>query len=76
MTRPNEENTNLAAFGERITLLRRERGYTQTELSQKSGLGVDMIGAIERGRRWARLTTLHKLAKGFDITIEELFRGL
>jgi transcriptional regulator with XRE-family HTH domain len=33
------------------------------------------IGAIEQGRRWARLTTLHKLAKGLGVSTDELFQG-
>jgi DNA-binding transcriptional ArsR family regulator len=34
--------------------------------------GETSVGAIERGRRWARLTTLHKLAKGLGVSTDEL----
>ena len=76
MSRPSQEDKHLAAFGRRIASLRRKRGLTQEQLSEKAALAVDSIGAIEQGRRWARLTTLHALAKGLGITVDELFRDL
>lgn len=56
--------------------LRLKRDMTQDQLAGKSGLSIDTIGAIEQGRRWARLTTLHKLAKGLGVSIDQLFKGL
>jgi transcriptional regulator with XRE-family HTH domain len=48
---------------------------TQEQLSGKTGLAIDSIGAIEQGRRWARLTTLHILAEGLGVTVDQLFKG-
>jgi transcriptional regulator with XRE-family HTH domain len=76
MSRPGEEDQYLAEFGKRVAFLRQERGLTQDQLAVKTKLTVDTIGAIERGKRWGRLTTLHRLAKGFSMTIDELFKGL
>jgi transcriptional regulator with XRE-family HTH domain len=76
MSRPSQENHHLANFGKRLALLRQERGLTQDQLATNTGLAVDTIGAIEQGRRWARLTTLHRLAKGLGISTDELFKGL
>lgn len=76
MTRPSQENKNLEAFGKRVAALRQERGWTQDQLATKTGLSIDTIGAIEQGRRWARITTLHALAKGLRTTTDELFKGL
>ncbi|HYG84485.1 MAG TPA: helix-turn-helix transcriptional regulator [Verrucomicrobiae bacterium] len=76
MSRPTQESKYLASFGKRIAKLRREQGMTQEQLSSKTGLAVDSIGAIEQGRRWARLTTLHKLAEGLNVSIDALFKGL
>ncbi len=76
MSRPKQEDKHLAAFGKRVAALRKAKGLTQEELADKTGLAVDSIGAIEQGRRWARLTTLHLLAKGLDIKTEELLKGL
>lgn len=76
MSRPSQEDKNLAAFGKRVAAMRQERNLTQDQLASKTGLSLDTIGAIEQGRRWARLTTLHKLAKGFGVSTDELFKGL
>jgi transcriptional regulator with XRE-family HTH domain len=76
MSRPGEEDKHLSDFGKRLALLRQERGLTQDQLAAKTGLAVDTIGAIEQGRRWARLTTLHRLAHGLGISTYVLFKGL
>jgi transcriptional regulator with XRE-family HTH domain len=76
MSRPSQEDKNLAAFGKKVADMRQKRGLTQDQLADKTGLSIDTIGAIEQGRRWARLTTLHKLAKGLGTTTDELFKGL
>lgn len=75
MSRPSEEDKYLAAFGKRIAEIRKARGLTQEQLSEKTGLAVDSIGAIEQGRRWVRLTTLHKIANGLGSTTDELFKN-
>lgn len=74
MSRPTQEDKHLAAFGKRIAVLRRKRGLTQEQLAEKTTLAADSIAAIEQGRRWARLTTLHALAKGLGVRVDELFK--
>jgi len=64
------------AFGKRIAELRRKHGITQEQFAEKSGLTARTIASIEQGRRWARLTTLHKLSKGLGTSTDELFKGL
>ena len=76
MSRPSQENEYLVAFGKHLAEVRKARGMTQEQLSEKTGLAVDSIGAIEQGRRWVRLTTLHKLAEGLGVPTDELFKGL
>jgi len=76
MSRPTQEDKHLEAFGKRVASIRQQRGLTQDQLAGKTGLAIDTIGAIEQGRRWARLTTLHKLAKGLSVSTDELFKGL
>lgn len=72
----SQEARALAAFGKRVAALRRDRGLTQEGLAEKSKLAVRTIASIEQGRRWARLTTLHKLAKGLDVTTDNLLKDL
>lgn len=76
MSRPSQEDKNLTAFGRKVAALRQKRNMTQDQLADKAKLSIDTISAIERGRRWARLTTLHQLAKGLGTTTDELFKGL
>lgn len=76
MSRPNQEDKYLAAFGKRIATIRRAQKLTQEQLAERTGLAADTISAIEQGRRWARLTTLHNLAKGLSVSTDELFKGL
>ncbi|HMI08987.1 MAG TPA: helix-turn-helix transcriptional regulator [Candidatus Saccharimonadales bacterium] len=76
MSRPNQEDKHLAAFGKRIAAIRRAQKLTQEQLADRTSLAADTISAIEQGRRWARLTTLHTLAKGLGVKVDELFKGL
>lgn len=40
------------------------------------GLNDTFLAAIESGRKNVTLATVEKIADGFDITLEELFKGL
>ncbi len=62
-------------FGGRIRALRRERGLTQEELAQKSGLSVEAVGRIERGAFAPTLETIHKLSGGLGVPFHDLFHA-
>lgn len=66
----------LSAFGKKFAQLRRKHGYTQEMLAEKAGISALSLSFIEQGRRWPRISTLHKLAKCLGVSIEELFKGL
>lgn len=72
----SQEAKYLAVFGKRVAELRRKRGFTQEQLAEKTGLAQRTIASIEQGQRWARLSTLHKLAKGVGVSTDELLKGL
>ena len=57
----------------RIAELRRERGITQEELGAAVGVTRQTIISLENGRYNASLLLAHKIARYFDLTIEELF---
>lgn len=44
----------------------------QSELAARSGLEQTAISRLERGANVPRAQTLAKLAKGFDLTVEQL----
>lgn len=74
--RPPKEQKSLAAFGKRVAELRRSKGFTQEALAEKVGMTPHSLAFIEQGRRWPRLTTLQKLAKGIGVSTDQLLRGL
>lgn len=69
-------DTVFREIGKRIVKARTQRGWTQEKLAAESEVGVAHIGFIEQGRRRPTLVTLHKIAQGLDLTLEELFQDL
>jgi len=59
-------------FGKHLRKLREEKGWTQEELADKSGMHFTYIGQIERGLRNPSLINLHKLAKALKIGAGDL----
>ncbi|WP_328843120.1 helix-turn-helix transcriptional regulator [Streptomyces sp. NBC_00258] len=57
----------------RITDLRAERGWTQADLAQRTGVSRQTINSIETGKFDPSLPLAFRLAKLFDLRIEELF---
>lgn len=61
-------------LGKRVRALREARKWSQEELAHQSGLARSFTGAIERGEKDLRITTLVKLANTFKITVSQLFK--
>lgn len=62
-------------IGEIIKNKRTERGYTQKQLSDLSGVSRVAIGNYERGDRFPNIAILEKLARGLGITTNELIKS-
>jgi len=60
-------------FGQHIRELRKERGLTQEQLAEGSGLSVDAVRRIERGAFSPSLATLRKLCGGLRLSLRTLF---
>jgi transcriptional regulator with XRE-family HTH domain len=69
-------NDAIQQFGENVRRTRHERGWTQEDLSARTGLAVVQISRIERGKREIRLTTLIRLLNAFDEPPQVLLNGL
>jgi transcriptional regulator with XRE-family HTH domain len=63
-------------FGQRLRKLREKAGLTQTEMAYRFGLDRGHLSDLELGKKSICLPTLEVLAKGFDISISELFKGV
>ena len=63
-------------FGQRIKTIRNSKGISQ----EKFALSIDMdrtyYASVESGKRNISLNNIEKIAKGLDVTLEELFKGL
>lgn len=70
-----KESDILKKFGSRVRNLRFEKGIaSQMALSFKTGMDRTYIGGIERGERNIALKNIEKVAKAFDVTLDELFK--
>jgi transcriptional regulator with XRE-family HTH domain len=56
-----------------VRRLRRERGWTQTQLAFHSGLAPSVISQIENDKRNPSASTLRKLARALDVEVADLF---
>jgi transcriptional regulator with XRE-family HTH domain len=54
--------------------LRAERGWSQDDLADASGLHRTYIGTIERAEQSVGLDNVEKIAKAFKVSVYELFR--
>lgn len=56
----------------RLTMLRADRGLSQTELAAKAGISREYLWRLEAGRQDPTLGTLEKLAKALKVKLTRL----
>ena len=61
--------------GERIAALRKEKGWSQTELAERLGVTNKAVSRWETGRGYPDVELLPLLAKELGVTISELLDG-
>jgi len=54
-------------LSQNIRRLREAAGYSQEELAEKAGISLPFLGAIERGEKWPRPSTLAGIAHGLEV---------
>ena len=57
----------------RIEEIRKERGIRQDEFGKLMGVSRQTISSLENGRYNPSITLAYKIAKYFELTIEEVF---
>lgn len=57
----------------RLRVLRAERGWSQAELGGRIGVSRQAVNAIETGKHDPSLPLAFKLARLFNMTIEDIF---
>jgi putative transcriptional regulator len=58
----------------RLRVLRAERGWSQAELGGRIGVSRQAVNAIETGKHDPSLPLAFRLARLFDMQIEEIFQ--
>ena len=65
-----------AALGTRIQALRIERGLTQEQLAQLSGVSRNVLMDVEHGRRGILHERLFDIAKALGVSAADLLEGI
>lgn len=63
-------------LGMRIKFLRKQRKWSQEDLALESDINKNYICDLENGRRNPSLDILERLCFAFQISLEELFKGI
>lgn len=77
MSKRSTETKELAKrlLSARLKALRADKGMTQLQLSNASGVSVGQIQGIEQGRSDSTMLTVDKLSKGLGILPSEFLVG-
>ena len=65
-----DNNISMAAIADRIRELRKQKGLTQRDLAERSGVSRRTIQAIEAGDTHPRIGALTSILEALDHTIE------
>jgi DNA-binding XRE family transcriptional regulator len=68
------DEEGIAAFALHFKELRKQNGYTQSQLAFESGLSLSQIARIETARINPTLSTIFKIARAMNVEISEFFR--
>lgn len=60
-------------FGEKVKLLRLEKGWSQEKLALEAGIDRTYLPGIEKGERNVSITVVEKLAVALGVEIKEFF---
>jgi transcriptional regulator with XRE-family HTH domain len=66
----------LVSLGNRIRKLRKARGWTQIEMAERVGIDRSFLADVERGKRNVSILNLELIAKGFKVSLSQLFSRL
>jgi transcriptional regulator with XRE-family HTH domain len=66
----------LVRLGDRIRKLRKKRGWTQVVMAEKLGIDRSFLADVERGKRNVSILNVELMAKGFKVSLSQLFSRL
>jgi len=65
-----------AKLGERIRQIRLGKGISQEKFALSIEMDRTYYASVEKGKRNISIINIEKIAKGLEITLEELFKGI
>ena len=63
------------SIGERIMILRSERGYTRKTLAELAGISSKFLYEIETNKKGFSAYTLHGIAKALEVSMDYMMTG-
>lgn len=60
--------------GDNCARIRKERGWTQEELAERSGLSQQYLSGLERGKRNPTIVTIYELSLALEVSHLELVK--
>ena len=60
-------------FAQRLKTLRNQKGMTQEDLAQDTGLSISFIRAIEQATNAPSFESLEAIANALHVTVKDLF---
>ena len=60
-------------LGQRIAVLRKNKGFTQEQFAEKTEYSVEFISFVERGINAPSIEGCVRIAKALDIPLKDLF---
>lgn len=63
-------------FGERIRELRTKKNMSQEKFALIIEMDRTYLASVESGKRNISIENIKKIANGFNISLEELFKGM
>jgi len=63
-------------LGERIRKLRKEKGWTQTQMAVNLGLDLSYLSEVENGKQEICIRNMQVVARGFEISLSRLLSRL
>lgn len=61
-------------FGEAIKIIRTKQGYSQEKFANLINMDRTYYASVESGKRNISLVNITKIADGFNISLQELFK--
>ncbi len=66
-------NSTLNKLYNNIKVFRKNKGYSQEKLAEKTGISVDYISLIECGKRTPSVKTIIKISEILEIDVYKFF---